>query len=200
MTLYRVTPVENFSTSIIPHPLTRRPPGNVPYLIDNLWEWLRPDDRFPCRRMSAFASPSPDLALEGASVNESRRNDFIVTTVSFTGKAAIAQISQKDARFHPDIKKLTSVVLGFCGMGWADEPASKRIGIAPLFIPAVSKEEIDELFSVIVNGENLAEIIRSTSIFWQDAKLLTPNSEKLAYPDGEIFFEAFDGYRLSQVN
>lgn len=38
-----------------PH-ATVRPPGNIPYVVVNLWEWKRPL-AFPNRRFSAFDSP-----------------------------------------------------------------------------------------------------------------------------------------------
>jgi hypothetical protein len=45
--------------------LTRRPPSNVPYIVDNLWEWKRPEG-YPNRRYSVFCSPSPEIARESA--------------------------------------------------------------------------------------------------------------------------------------
>lgn len=44
-----------------PYQRTMRPPGNVPYVVDNLWEWKRPE-RCADRRRSAFGSPRADLA------------------------------------------------------------------------------------------------------------------------------------------
>ena len=40
-----------------------RPPLYVPSVVDNLWEWRRPVG-YPSRRMSAFASPTPELARQ----------------------------------------------------------------------------------------------------------------------------------------
>ena len=40
-----------------------RPPVSVPNVVDNLWEWARPE-RFPSRRFAVFASPSPELAAD----------------------------------------------------------------------------------------------------------------------------------------
>jgi hypothetical protein len=38
----------------VPHS-TMRPPGNVPYIVDNLWEWARP------RCLSSKLSPKLNL-------------------------------------------------------------------------------------------------------------------------------------------
>ncbi len=37
-----------------------RPPVSVPNVVDNLWEWTRPEE-FPSRRFAAFASPKRKL-------------------------------------------------------------------------------------------------------------------------------------------
>ena len=45
---------------------TIRVPSNVPYVVDNLWESLRPKN-MPSRRHAIYASPTPELALQNAS-------------------------------------------------------------------------------------------------------------------------------------
>ena len=64
--IYRVA--RKTDDSIIPAATTSRPPGNVPYYVDNIWEWLRPEGA-PSRRKAAFASPTPELAAAGAQGN-----------------------------------------------------------------------------------------------------------------------------------
>ncbi len=64
---------------------TMRAPGNVPYIIDNMWEWLRSED-YPNRRFSAYASPSQELALQ------SGNPDGKAFYVEFPGAVKIAQL------------------------------------------------------------------------------------------------------------
>jgi len=40
---------------------TIRIPSSVPYVVDNLWEWLRPVG-MPSLRHAVYASPAPELA------------------------------------------------------------------------------------------------------------------------------------------
>ena len=63
---------------------TMRPPGNVPYIVDNLWEWKRPKG-YPNRRYSVFASPKPSLA------SASGPEGGTVYRVEFEGKYKLCQ-------------------------------------------------------------------------------------------------------------
>jgi hypothetical protein len=68
MPLYRAVPRENFNPDVIGRAhATRRVPSNVPFVVDNLWEYLRPE-HLPSRRHAIYASPTPELALQNASV------------------------------------------------------------------------------------------------------------------------------------
>lgn len=64
--------------------VTRRTPGNVPYLVDNLWEYLR-SENFPSRRHAVYASPTPELALANATGTWQGRDAFVVTQVVVHG-------------------------------------------------------------------------------------------------------------------
>ena len=196
--LYRAVKSTEMS-KFIAHPTSRRVPRNVPYVVDNLWEWLRPEE-FPSRRMSAYASPSPELALACAGATGAQKNEYVVTTVTFPGQVKIAQLLQKDAREHRDLKELPKAILGFLGINWVSQAYRNRLDIAPLFLPAISRDEAEETMNRIPGGDELREIIRVKSCFWQDARLLTASVEHLDFPEGEIFFEALDGYFLTPVS
>ncbi|MBM9536745.1 hypothetical protein [Desulfobulbus alkaliphilus] len=75
---------------------TMRPPGNVPYIVDNLWEWQRPLT-FPCRRFSAYASPTPELALQSGPKNGK------VFRLEFLDLPKIAHLKgYADSKYHPE--------------------------------------------------------------------------------------------------
>jgi hypothetical protein len=77
-----------------------RPPENVPYIVDNLWECKRPE-AFPNRRFSVFASPQPQLALESDPENGT------VFKVELQGQLKLYQVTKyRDAKLHLDYKKL----------------------------------------------------------------------------------------------
>src|SRR5699024_1257198 len=93
---------------------TSRPPGNVPYVVDNLWEWKRPA-RLPCRRQAVFASPSADLArasgADGARVYE----------VDLVGEFAAAQtMGLDDSKFHPECRALPLLLQKQLGQTWIE--------------------------------------------------------------------------------
>lgn len=104
--IYRV---KKDPTSLIVQPVTTsRAPGNVPYLIDNLWEWLRPAD-YASRRTAAFASPTTELAAAGASgsVQDAWGLELLDGQPAFQingGK------NPADARHHEDIRRLQRLV------------------------------------------------------------------------------------------
>jgi hypothetical protein len=197
LTLYRAVKCSEMQEEN-PYQETRRPPGNVPYLVDNIWEWLRPEG-FPCRRHCAYASPTPELALACISVSPEQKDGFVVTTVTFHGRVAIAQLPRSDAKFHPDVKALPKLILNFLGPEWTSQAVGNRLDMAPLFLPAVSKEEVEDALCKINGGDELREIIIANSRFWQDAVLLTHEDDTLSHPEGELFFEPFDGYRLTRT-
>lgn len=159
---------------------TVRLPSNVPYVVDNLWEYLRPDD-MPCRRHSAYASPSAALALANASADD-RGKGFTAYRVEIFGSYRVAQLTVKDARQHPDIRRLQRLVQAR-QPAWTVLPLRSRQKIAMVFAPATSKAE---LLSVAAEEPELARFLAETQTlctFWSDAKAMPTCTE------GELFFE-----------
>ena len=92
---------------------TLRPPGNVPYIVDNLWEWKRPNN-YPNRRHSFCASPTPELALKAA-------KGGTVYTVEFKGRYKLCQVKGYwDSKKHPDCKELRKLLFDIFGQEWID--------------------------------------------------------------------------------
>ena len=84
--IYRATKNADPSKISTPYP-TRRQPGNVPYLVDNLWAWTRPEG-YPDRRQSAYASPTPEQAKASA-----LEKDPTAYRVAFQGDYTLAQLA-----------------------------------------------------------------------------------------------------------
>jgi hypothetical protein len=163
---------------------TRRAPGNVPYVIDNLWEWRRPKD-MPSRRHCVCASPRPEIALEMGGASDGRLFRVVVTDFR------MAQIPQKDAKLHADVSgggSLAKQLLRQLGQKWLDSPAEEKALVSPLWAPCLSQDEVEQIFAL----EPLATIRQSmwqAVTLWESARVVTAGGE-LPYPEGEVFFEA----------
>ncbi len=161
---------------------TMRPPGNVPYMVDNLWEWKRPEG-YPCRRYALFASPTPELALESA------KHKGRVFRVEPRGNVLLAQIEEKDAKWHGDCQNLKNILRSrLMKAGWMELPLEGKRDIAPLWVPCLSREEVDRLFRL----EPLCDIreeIWGHITFWDNAIPFNLGDD-MPFPEGEIFLEA----------
>ena len=175
-------------------PKHRRPPlrlpVNVPFIIDNLWEYLRPDS-MPCRRHSVFASPTLALVLaSGASPDEGRVLGAYEVLIS--GPAKLAQLGVKDAKFNPDIAKIVGTLpkrIDELAASSADRQAA-----AMLFLPGASKQDGSGLVAASLAVAALIAEMSSLSTFWASA------SETVALSDGEVFFELCEGASYSPRN
>lgn len=172
---------------------TSRAPGNVPYYVDNVWEWLRPPS-FPSRRRSAFASPTPELAALGA--QGSAENAWSVELMAGQMAAQITRGDRpEDAKHHRDIARLKEIIhSGLQRKGWFDLPATGRQAEASLFLPCATAAEVDQ---TIQNSAWLdADQIREASTFWNDVEIFA-SSQQPPHRTGEIFFEG--PYRLVPI-
>jgi len=192
----RVIYSSEYHDGIYEYRTTRRIPGNVSYLVENLWEWLRPEG-FPSRRRCVCASPAPEHAHAGDQAFNA--NQSFLTEVILLGKASIAQVPQKDIAYHPDVKLLPRTFLDFFGSEWPELTASHRMDMAPLFLPVIAPEEVEATLQNIKRGPELSEVIRAKSTLWHDARLLKLTDDLFPFAEGEIFFEPFDGYRLKRI-
>lgn len=167
-------------------PTTPRAPSNVPFFVDNVWEWLRPQ-HMPSRRFAAFASPSPELAAASASLPVSNARRVVLSS-----GARACQIRggdrPDDARYHSDIKALTRLVLRQqLPRAWFGQPARERWPEAVLFMPCASAEEVEAAVSAseLLNAASL----RDASRFWSDVEIVEPEASAIPHRTGEIFFE-----------
>lgn len=90
--IYRGIAKGSYSSSLIHHFKSKRAPSNISYLVDNIWEWLRPDNK-PSRRTAVYASPQKSLASKYATEND------CVCKVEFEGAVQLVQLSNyQDAK------------------------------------------------------------------------------------------------------
>lgn len=167
---------------------TRRIPNNIPYLVDNLWEWKRPEN-YPSRRHATCCSPT----REGASASGVATTGRIYRVEVLSGEP-IVQIRMRDAKDHGEVKELPKLLIRLLGgSAFGDLPIESKRDLAPLWCPVLSREEVDHLIRSGRLAPHAQEIWDAIH-FWEDATLLDMNSE-LANQEGELFFSA-QSYRL----
>lgn len=167
-----------------------RPPGNVPYLVDNLWEWARPE-QFVSRRRSAFASPRVELAAASANLNTSDVYEISVE-VGRTACQIVRPEGIPDAKFHPDVQRLRKLIITLLPRDWFALPARQRADIAPLFLPCASQSDIHDVLDG--SGYFIAEEIKEAVTLWRDVQIFDMSAEPID-DTGEIFFDG--PYRLT---
>ena len=156
---------------------TMRPPGNVPYVIDNLWEWKRPDG-YPNRRYSAFASPTIKLARKSA------KEGSLPYKVEFKGRCALGQLmGWEDSKYHPECTKLKSTFLDKIGKNWVNYSMQEKAEVGKLFMPCLTKEEVNYLFETV---ETLKNIHFYNNVSYLVDKILLNFSNDIHYPSNQI--------------
>lgn len=194
MPLYRCASDAEFAGVNLPW-ATRRAPGNVPYVADNIWDWLRPPS-MPSRRTAVYASPSVELARAGAAAPGVDTQAKRVGRVAASGGVHAVQCPQRDARDHPDVGKVGRSIMKYLGRGWTSLPVGAKQPLGLLFVPVLDASEVNDLLSSV---PELAEELRAISTFWSDVRSASL-TKQLPFPDGEVFFSAAEGYRLEEAN
>lgn len=191
MPLFRAIPSRSFRPNQLQ---VRRPevrwPSNVPYVIDNIWEYLRPDN-MPSRRHAVYCSPTPSLALANASgklADDDRYVPFEVVTTGCGSPTRMAQLLVDDARRHPDRSQLTNLLERALSASGRENGLAHRSRLAPLFLPVLSKIDVERFAAQEPLVSAFLAEARMTSTFWLTA-LTAPREDC----DGELFFELREG-------
>lgn len=186
--IYRGIAKRYYSQEVIHHFKSKRAPSNIPYLVDNIWEWLRPEDK-PSRRTAVYASPQKSLASQYAT-----ENDY-VCTVGFKGGVDLVQVTNyPDAKFHPDVKNIPKLLLSYLGQQWLESDLEVKSEFGPLFMPLLNKEQVEKILSHPVLVQLKQTLIKEVK-FWSDVHCI---DEQSLLTDGELFFYAKDGYFLQK--
>jgi len=199
-----VKPKEDTTTRLHEYRNTMRPPGHVPYVVDNLWEWKRPDG-YPNRRFSVFASPQEALAREAGSC------EGTVYRVHLNGRYRLCQLQRyKDSKDHPECSSLKKLLLELIGQDWIDNRQTGREGTpgnlfipkeeaGRLWIPCLTKNEVEQLFAEVAMLQRIREEIDHAITYWDNIVLVNPG-DPIPDKEGELFFEAEDGYYLRNID
>jgi hypothetical protein len=158
-----------------------RPPMNVPFVVDNLWEWTRPEGH-PSRRTGCFACPTPSAALKSQPANQ---KSYVRRLASLPHGWMITQHILEDAKFDPDVRSLPKYLRRAFGPEWFGIPMAQKQPECLLFCPVLSKDEVQQIIdaSKILNATDLA----SQVTYWNRVRLCRFGEDKIS-PEGEIFF------------
>jgi len=186
LVLYRAELRSSLKAGVsIPRRPGRRLPSNVPFVVDNIWEFTRPDT-MPSRRHGVYASPTAALALAGASQGAASRGDYAVCRLELMGKPRLLQIGVRDARFHRDVDAVQAVILRLLRAGsWAEAPLARKLSLAPMFVPGVEREELRQ---AMAHDALLHEVVLAAA-----AVVTLWTTPAVPDPEGEVFFELDDG-------
>jgi hypothetical protein len=164
---------------------TLRLPSNVPYVVDNLWEFLRPA-HMPSRRHALYASPTRALAKENRSGRDQGQG-FCVYRLVVEGDALLAHLRIKDARNHADIKAVQRH-LQSVAQQMADASADEKPCLSLLFLPGASRADWECARAASPLAAQLMDVLSAASTFWSEAAS-TPDPDC----DGELFLQLLPG-------
>lgn len=191
MPIYRAVPRDSYDPGQVHvrHPGSRLP-ANVPYFVDNLWELARPADK-PSRRHAVYASPTVELALDGAAGIGQLQDGFIACRLEFLAPPKMCQLSVADARYHADVKRLQRAAHERL-TGLVPKGLDARLALAPLFLPGLTRNELVGLMNGSAPLREFVEALAATVTVWNDVP---------AAATGELFFELEEGnsYTLHRV-
>ena len=194
MRLFRAVPTDHPSRDGTPQRPrdTVRLPGNVPYVIDNLWEHLRPD-HLPSRRHAVYASPTPELALRCAT-SDRTTVELVADELVIDGPCKLTQLRIEDARHHADIGEVLRT-LQKAAPALLAAPLPERQAASLLFMPGCSKADWMHAVQQSPAAADFSAAASALSTFWGDAATEPTDAA------GELFFELGAGasYRLISV-
>ncbi len=194
LNIYRSVKAEPETTTKLHAPkTTMRPPGNVPYVVDNLWEWKRPKG-YPNRRCSVFANPDPETA------RKSGAKGGTVFRVEFQGEFKLCQTKDlEDSKFHAECDSLKKLLFKLLKTDWLNEKLEEKVKLGRLWMPCVTKDEMNYLFGSVEQLRKVRDEAFNSIRYWDEVVLVAKNAT-LPYGFAELFFEAKEGYYLRQID
>lgn len=181
MEIYRAVPKGNEGRKLAAN-AGRRLPSVVSYVADNLWEFTRPT-HLPSRRQALYASSTPELALASAAADAP--DGYVACRLKFDTLPAMYQLPVTDARYHKDITNLQKAINKKL-RDWNNRTLADKIALAPLFVPGITKEELQ---AAMDQNELLRAVVEDAAAqvtFWNA-------DQATVAPTGELFFELLDG-------
>ena len=107
-------------------------------------------------------------------------------------------IGYADSKNHPDCKRLRKQIFKTLGQKWIDAPLSEKEDFGKLWIPCLTKGDMNHLFGKIEQLRKIRDEVYDAVSYWEDVALYDPGQQ---IPDekGELFFEPLEGYWLREM-
>ena len=83
----------------------------------------------------------------------------------------------KDSKFHPECKSLKKLLRGILGRDWFSLPADKKAEAGKLYMPCLSKEEIEEVFESAQALQDSRVTVWDSKKYWDDDRLVEGGTE-----------------------
>lgn len=164
---------------------TVRLPSNVPYFVDNLWEYLRPE-YMPSRRHAIYASPTRELARRNCS-GKDQGLGLCVYRLVVDGSARLAHLKVTDARHHDDLKTLPPLAQKF-GQDLVNAGPEEKPFLALLFLPGAARVDLERARENSPTAKRILDAAAGASTFWREA-----SAEPSASNHGELFLQLESG-------
>jgi hypothetical protein len=107
-----------------------------------------------------------------------------------------------DSKFHKECKTLKKNLITLLkqktGEWWLNWDIEQKNQIAPLWMPCLRKNEVENLFNTSSFLQDIKEEISHMINYWKDVRLIDLKIGEWFDLEGEIFFEAKGGYRLTR--
>ena len=164
---------------------TKRRPGNVPFVVDNLWEWKRWKDYpdYPSRRFSVFASPRVELARQCGPTGGA------VYRIDLVGEFKLCQVpGHADSKEHEECRSLPKKLLEGLGQEWLDGRLEQKEQAGKLWLPCLDPNEVEGLFDTVPRLRDMREDVWKAINYWEALALIT-DPRGILNLDGELFFE-----------
>lgn len=104
-------------------------------------------------------------------------------------------VGWSDSKCHPDSSRLRKLLFSKLGQEWLDAEVRYKEEAGRLWIPWLTKYEVEKLFDRVERLKDIHEGIYQAISYWDSVVVLRQDG---AIPDdeGELFFEPVGGYRL----
>ena len=117
--------------------------------------------------------------------------------MELTGNFKLCQlVGWMDSKYHPDCVNLRNLLIDRLRQeGWIDSKLSEKQEIGKLWIPCLTKSEVEGLFNTVGRLKEIREEIFRAISYWDSVAVLK-EGDTIPDDEGELFFEPMGGYRL----
>jgi len=126
-------------------------------------------------------------------------NNGLIYRLEFAGEYNMCQVKgYANSKEHPECISLPILFYDTLGDDWINAFLDKKTEAGRLWLPCLTKAEVDRLLSEIDMFRRLRPELFANVRYWDDLVLVDPLHPSID-PEGEVFFETAAGYYLRPV-